>query len=224
MSVLMRLFGKSPFAPLQAHMQKVALCMQKMPALFEALPSKDLNKIQLISKEICTLEHEADLTKNDMRNHFPKSLFMPVDRSILLEILSLQDSLADKAEDIAVIATFQPLEDYDKMKEKFVVFCNKNLEAFNFVETIVHEFDNLLESSFGGAEAEKVKDMVEELAHKEHELDRLQYDLLKQLFVLSKEMHFSSFHLWNILIKEIGAISNLAEKLGNRIRMVLDLK
>ena len=36
-----RLFGKSPFAPLQNHMQKVALCMKKLSAIFESLHKMD---------------------------------------------------------------------------------------------------------------------------------------------------------------------------------------
>ena len=46
---------------------------------------------QKIVDEICRLESEADEIKNDIRGHLPKSIFMPVDRRDLLEILILQD-------------------------------------------------------------------------------------------------------------------------------------
>ena len=68
-----RLFGKSPFAPLQSHMNKVALCIEKLSKVFESLEQKD--KIQRLVADLSQLEHEADLTKNDIRNHLPKSLF-----------------------------------------------------------------------------------------------------------------------------------------------------
>ena len=224
MSILTRLFGKSPFAPLQAHMEKVGLCVHMLPKLFEAMKEQNMKKIHDVGKKISKLEHDADLTKNDLRNHLPKSLFLPIDRSLLLEILSLQDAIADKAEDISVIATFRTLDRYDIFKDKFDPFCNKTIEAYNLIEKVIHEFDDLLETSFGGAEAEKVKDMIQEVAKKEHELDLLQFEILKKLFNMEKEISFQSFYLWTTLVREIGEISNLAEKLAHRIRMILDLK
>lgn len=85
-------------------MNKVASCVEKLPPLFEALLSQNMDAIQAISAEISSLEHEADLTKNDIRNHLPKSLFLQVDRPSILEILSLQDAIADQVELIAIHA------------------------------------------------------------------------------------------------------------------------
>ena len=82
-----RLFGKSPFAPLQTHMKKVTLCIEKLTSMIDALPKSDMDKIEKLSKELSVLEHEADITKNDIRNHLPKSLFLPIDRSHFLDIL-----------------------------------------------------------------------------------------------------------------------------------------
>lgn len=224
MLTIARLFGKSPFAPLQNHMEKVFLCVKKLSSLFLAVAEKNIDNIQKIAEEISLLEHEADLTKNDIRNHLPKSLFLPIDRGDLLDILSLQDSFADKAEDIAVISTFAILDNYDILKKDFEKFCEKNIESFFLAAKIIKEFDGLLEASFGGAEAQKVKEMIEELAFMEHELDIQQYHLLKNLYSLGKDIPYPSFHLWQTLIKEVGSLSNIAEKLGNRIRMILELK
>src|SRR5580704_5745643 len=108
MLTIARLFGKSPFAPLQTHMDKVASCIGELPNLFEAVIDQDSHAIQIIGEKISKLEHEADLTKNDIRNHLPKSIFLPLDRSALLDILSLQDAIADQAEEIAENASLFP--------------------------------------------------------------------------------------------------------------------
>lgn len=221
---LSKLFGKSPFAPLQNHLDKVASCVKELPSLFKEVAKKDMKEIERIAKKISELEHEADLTKNDIRNHLPKSLFLPLSRTDFLEILSIQDSFADLAEDIAVLSTLKPLENYNDLKEDFENFCMSNLETFDLAKKVIKEFDILLESSFGGIEAEKVKGMIEELAYKEHEMDILQYKILKKLFNLTDKMDYATFHLWRNILKEIGEISNLAEKLGNRIRMILEIK
>ena len=218
-------FAKSPFILLQNHMEKVLECIKELPKLFDIMFLADEDKIKNFSNKISKLEHEADLTKNDIRNHLPKGLFMPIDKSTLLNILSLQDSFADKAEDIAGLISLRKFEQLEILQDEFLFFCDKNIQTFYLASDVIKELDNLLESSFGGIEAEKVKDMIEDLAYQEHEIDRLQYKLLKKLYNLKEgDISFFSFQLWIILIREVSAISDIAEKLGNQIRMILELK
>lgn len=224
MYTIAKLFGKSPFAPLQTHMEKVAECIALLPILFEALATGNFDKINEIAKKISKLEHEADQIKNDIRNHLPKSIFLPIDRGALLEILALQDSLADQAEDIAVTMTMQKFEKVENLVKDFTIFYKKNLEAFHKVYAVTQEIDALLESSFGGVEAQKTKELIEKVAFFEHEADRIQHMITKKLYELSAVMPYGSFHLWMRLLKEVAAISNLSEKLAYRVRMILELK
>lgn len=224
MLTIARLFGKSPFAPLQTHMNKVATCIEKLTKIFEFLLKTDGEKIERLVAELSDLEHEADLTKNDIRNHLPKSIFLPIDRSHFLEILSIQDSIADKAEDIGILLSLRPLELFKNFGTDLLALYKKNVEVFWDAKQIIAEIDELLESSFGGIEAEKVKAMVEQTAFKEHEADRMQRYLLKQLFMQGDQLSVPSFYLWVRLIEEMGGLSQLSEKLANRIRMILELK
>lgn len=221
---LLKLFGRSPFAPLQVHMDKVEKCVGKIKDVFQAVRKKDYSKVESLAKQISDLEHEADLTKNDIRNHLTKGLFLMVDRRDLLEILSLQDSLADKAEDISVLLTIRHLELIPSFQEEFDAFLEKNLQAFHGVVQVMQELDELLETSFGGMEAEKVKHMVEQVAFQEHEADVIQKAILKKLFNSDLGQRANDFQLWLKVLEEIGALSNLSEKLANRIRMLLEVK
>jgi len=223
MRTIAKLFGKSPFSPLQTHMDKVSSCVLLLNDLFIALKEKDYQKVKKIGENISKKEHEADMTKNDIRNNFPKSLFLPIERADFLEILSLQDSFGDKAEDIAVVVTLKELEHFEEL-EGFEEFYKKNIDAFILAHEVIKEFDTLLETSFGGIEAQKVKHMIDELAFKEHELDVIGYNLLKKLYSLTDRFSYSTFILWNTILKEVGELSNIAEKLGNTIRMILEIK
>lgn len=224
MRALLSLFGRSPFSQLQSHMEKVADCVGCLPQIFQALEHKQFDKVEELSKKISHLEHQADLTKNDIRNNLPKSLFLPIERSSLLEILSIQDSLADAAEDAAILATLKQLQMPDSIKEDFDKFLKKNIEAFGVSKAIIKEMHDLLESSFGGVEAQKVQSMIEEVAFKEHEADLIQRKLLKHLYLAENEMSYSTFYLWQQIFVSIASLSNQAEKLANRVRMTLDIK
>lgn len=224
LNALLNLFGRSPFAPLQSHMEKVSSCVHFLPELFVAIDQQDNGAVEQIAAKISEFEHSADLTKNDIRNHMPKGLYLPIDRSHLLDILTIQDRIADAAEDVAVLTTLKPLSLLPSFKGEFQEFLNKNIDAFNEAHRIIKEIDELLESSFGGMEAEKVRTMVEEVAFKEHEADILQRKLLKKLFQSEDEMKYSSFDLWQRIFQAVAAISNLSENLAYRVRMTLELK
>lgn len=224
MRTFLNLFGRSPFAPLQAQMQIVADCVHLLLDLFRALEAKDYVNVEKIAARICEHEHQADLAKTDIRNHLPKSLFLPMDRNNLLEILATQDRIADQAEDIAVLTTLHPIFLFDSFSADFKLFLAKNIEAFDEVLKIIQELHDLLESSFAGLEAEKVRSMVNQVALKEHEADLLQRKLLKSFFASENQLTLVTFHLWQRIFESIASISNLSENLANRVRMTLEIK
>jgi predicted phosphate transport protein (TIGR00153 family) len=224
MLTIAKLFGKSPFSPLQSHMDKVGACIKKLSEIFGALHKDDPEKIEELVAALSKLEHEADLTKNDIRNHLPKGLFLPIDRGHLLDILSSQDCIADKAEEIGILLTLRPLDNLSDFKAELQALFEKNIEVFWSARKVIQELDELLESSFGGIEAEKVKTMVEKTAYKDHEAKIAKRILLKKLFSQGDLLPVPSFYLWLQLIEEISLLSHLSENLANRIRMVLELK
>lgn len=224
LGTILNLFGRSPFAPLQAHMEKVSQCVHLLNDLFSYLEAKEYAEMGKVASHISELEHQADITKNDIRNHLPKSLFLPIDRGHLLEILSIQDRIADRAEDIAVLTTLKDIVILPSFMEEFKDFLSKSIVAFDSVRLIIKEMHELLESSFGGVEAEKVRAMIENVAYEEHEVDLIQRKLLKKLFQCENEMSYTTFHVWQRICEALSAISNLSENLAYRVRMTLELK
>src|SRR5690349_9792999 len=193
MRSIVNLFGRSPFSPLRKHIEKVASCVHMLQDLFKTINEGQYAKTNTIADQIHAYEHEADRIKNDIRNHLPKSLFLPIDRAQLLEILSMQDSLADRAEDVAVLCTLKDLVPSPGWKDEFKALLDKNIECFDEALKIMEELHDLLESSFGGLEAEKVRAMVERVAFIEHEADILQRKLLKTFFNSDEQLSMSNF-------------------------------
>ncbi len=224
MRTIADLFGHSPFQPLQEHMTKVTACVETLQELFEAFQNGDQEQVEMLADQVSKLEHVTDLTKNEIRNSLHKGLFFPVDRGNLLEILSIQDGIADKAEDIAVLFTLRKLDVLTELDADFRGFLEKNFDAVRGVERILAELDDLVRSSFGGAEAEIVKELVAEVAFMEHEADVIQRNLLKDLFRMEEKLGYASFHLWIRILGETGELSNLSENLADRVRMILENK
>ena len=53
------------------------------------------------SQNIVTMENEADELKKELRLRLPSTLFMPIDRRDVLEVLTMQDMVAGSARDVA---------------------------------------------------------------------------------------------------------------------------
>lgn len=222
MSLIENLFSRSPFTPLQTHMEKVAVCVSKLENLQKYFLESDTKNIEKLAKEISDLEHSADLTKNDIRGNLPRGLFLAINRADLLKILSYQDKIADIAEDIAILLTFKKLEPIKELKDDFKSFLRKNMEAVEGAHQIIIELERLLQASFGGAESKKVRQMVNDVAFMEHEADVMQRGILKKLYNMENKISYTSFALWMNLISAMAALGNVAEKLAYKISSLIE--
>ncbi len=220
-SALTSLFGRSPFKPMQTHIGVVARCAAQVPELFEALSAGDQKKVVAIKDRIYELEQEADDIKNELRAHLPKSLLLPVDRRDLLEVLDMQDSIADTAQDIAGLLFERPMEVPENLKDPLLALTRRCVDACDQAAKIIGELDELVETGFRGRESDRVSEMVAELNKIETDTDEMGTELVRQLFAQEDEMKPVSVMFWYELIQWIGDLADYAEKVGNRLRLLL---
>lgn len=218
------LFGQSPFAPLQFHMNRVALAVHALVELFSALRDNHTDQLLAVAQSVSSFEHDADLIKHDIRSSLKKNIVLPIDREALFEILTIQDQIADTAEDVAVLVTLYPIQFPAEMVDLFFRFLQENIDTFDRARQVILELNQLIESSFGGKEAEKVRHMVDDVAEREHRVDLTQRDVLKMLFALTPSMNYATFYIWQRIIEKVAALSNVSENLAYRVRMTLELK
>jgi predicted phosphate transport protein (TIGR00153 family) len=215
------LFGKSPFSALQGHMRVVLECVHQMPALFVALASDNHKEVAAVKDIIFEKEEEADQIKNELRNRLPKSLFMPVDRRDLLEVLQMQDSIADTAQDIAGLLVERPMELPEFMQEPMFTLTHRCVDVCEKSAEIIEELDELLAMGFRGKEASRVEEMVTALNKLEDETDELGLELTRRLFQHEDEIKPVSVMMWYQLIQWVGDLADYAEKVGDRLRLMI---
>lgn len=217
----LKLFGHLPFRPLQEHMRVVVQCADQVPELFAALCASDKQKIRKVRDKIFSLENKADKIKNELRSHLPKTLFMPVDRRDILEILDLQDSIADTAQDIAGALIVRPPKVLDSIPSPLMSLTDRCLEACHQMARIMEQLDELVETGFRGSEADVVLEMIDELNRIETDTDHKAIDLLAELFNHESEIDPVSLMIWHRLIRWVGDLANYSEKVGNRLRLLI---
>ena len=215
------LFGKSPFKPIQAHMRIVMECVSEVPALFQALVDGDQAKLEAQKNLIFEKEQGADEIKNQLRGQLPKSLLMPVDRRDLLDVLAMQDSIADTAQDIAGLLMERKMDVPQGMAEPLMTLVTRCVDTCNQAGKIIEELDELVEIGFRGREVSKVEEMVDALNKIEDETDDLGMNLARSLFAQEDSMSPVSVMFWYQMIQWIGDLADYAEKVGDRLRLLL---
>ena len=220
-STILNLFGKSPFKPLQEHLEKVKECLEQIQPFFDSLYKQDYKEVKAISKRIMKLEHQADKIKDKIRDNLPKNLFLAVDRRDLLNLLSAQDSVCDAIEDLAVVLNLRKMTVPEKLRPLLNDLVKKVVQVGNLSASVILELNNLLEASFGGPEAEKVIKMVGEVSTTEWEADKIQFKLAQALFKMEKELDPVSIFMWMKIFQILSEIADASEKVTKLLRLFL---
>ena len=221
MSIISKLFGKSPFEPLYQHMLKVKACVDLVRPLMDAFLKGEEVKIRDVARKIFKAEHDADIVKKNIRSSLPKSIFLPVARGDILRFLKEQDNIADSAEDLAALLMLRKTPVPDELKEELKDFVEKVLETYEVAMTVSSEIKLLAETSFGGQEAHKVMELIEELKAKEWEADKAQMTAARKMFSIEKKLDPVSVMMWMHIFKELGTLANHAENAGDQMRLML---
>ena len=216
-----KIFGKSPVGPIQEHMNTCYQCAKELVTFFGHVIDDDWDRAAASRNRIVELENEADELKKRLRTQLPKSLFMPVPREDLLELLLVQDRMANRARDVSGIVFGRRMQLPEAIQQSLLAFVARNVDAAKQARKSIRELDELYETGFRGAEAALVENLVDELDAIENDTDRLQVELRAELFAVEKEMNpVDAVFLYRI-IEETGDIGDMAERIGRRLEILL---
>ena len=215
------IFGSSPVAPMQKHMAEVFLCVSELSPLFQAVIAKDWGKVKEIQKKISDLESEADKLKKEIRLQLPKGMFMPVSRRDLLEVLTMQDKIANTAKDIAGIILGRKMELPDQIAKDYLPFVERCIEACAQAQKAINELDELVETGFRGHEVKLVQKMIKKLDKVESETDTLERKTRHKLFAIVKELPPVDVMFLYKIIELTGDVADRAQQVGSRLQLLL---
>lgn len=216
-----RVFGQSPVRPLQEHIEKAAACARELPDFVGAAQAGDWERAGEVRKRIVNLEHQADDLKRDLRLNLPRSLFMPVARTDVLEMLSVQDRIANKARDISGLMLGRQMTFPQSLQELYLQFVSRCLDAVGQAHETVNELDELFETGFRGSEIDLVMSMIKELDRIENDSDSLQVKLRARLFEIEKELPPIDVMFLYKVIDWTGDLGDLAQRVGSRLHLMI---
>lgn len=149
---------------------------------------------------------------------------MPVDRADLLELLTQQDKIANKAKDIAGRVLGRKLQVPESLQAEFSTYLIRCIDATEKAAEAINELDDLLETGFRGREVELVEKMISQLDTIEDDTDGLQITLRKNLLSIEKDLNPVDVMFLYQIIDWVGDLADLAERVGARLEILLARK
>ncbi len=220
-STVSDLFGKSPIKPLQQHMTAVITCSDELSNFIEAAIAGDWAKAEASYNTIRDLEHNADDLKRQFRLDLPSSLFLPVPRTDLLEMITLQDKIANGARDIAGTMLGRKMEIPAAISEDFVNFVASSLQVAHHAQSAINELDELLESGFKGKEITIITEILDQLDSKEGLADDAERAIRAKLLAIEEDIPAIKAMFLYKIIDKIGDLSNRAQRVGSRMQLFM---
>ncbi len=220
-NMLANIFGTSPVRPLEQHMDIVYRCAKKLRPFVNAVINRDLKRMAEVRGQIEALEHQADDLKKNIRINMPKSLFMPVPREDLLELLLVQDKIANRTKDVSGVIMGRKMKIPKEIAPQFLEFVESNVDAAKQARKSVRELDELFTAGFKGAEVTLVSELIEELDQIETHTDEQQTQIRSALFEIENTLDpIDAMFLYEV-IELTGEIADMAERVGRRLELLL---
>ena len=220
-TLLSNIFGSSPVLPLKKHVNIAYQCTKQLNNFFKAAIAGNWDRAAEYRNTIEELEHKADDLKKEIRMHLPKNLLIPVPRQDLLELLLVQDHMANKARDVSGVVMGRKMQIPASIADEFLIFVSRNIDAAKQARKSVRELDELFTTGFRGAEASMVESLIEELDRIETETDNQQATLRASLFDIEDSLDPITVIFLYQIIELTGEIADMAERIGRRLELLL---
>jgi predicted phosphate transport protein (TIGR00153 family) len=146
---------------------------------------------------------------------------MPINRRDLLEMLDMQDTIADVTQDIVNLLTLRRMCLPPDLCQQLIRFVEKSQQVCYMAQGLSQEFGDVLESGFGRHEIDKLLKMIDEVSNAETEADDLEDALVRRMFDIEDSMKAVDVVFWYKIFELIGDIADYSKKTGNRLRLMI---
>jgi predicted phosphate transport protein (TIGR00153 family) len=146
---------------------------------------------------------------------------MPVPREDLLELLLVQDKIANRTRDVSGIVLGRRMQIPESIADQFLDFVDRNVDATKQARKSVRELDELFTAGFKGAEVNLVVGLIEELDSIETDTDNKQAELRAALYEIEDTLKPVDAVFMYQVIELTGEIADMAERVGRRLELLL---
>ncbi|MDG2461609.1 MAG: TIGR00153 family protein [Luminiphilus sp.] len=217
---LSEVLSSSPLSIMERHAKACLVCVERLGSYFEAAQAGRWDKAEKIQLEIARLEGIADSIKMDVRMNLPRGLWMSVSRADLLELVRIQDKMANETKDIAGLSIGRQLAFPNKLEKPLFKFITTVVAAAEKAVEVVSATRDLSRTAFGARQAKAIATNCVAVERIERRSDELQSKLRAKLRDHEDDISpIDAIFLYQLL-SQIGEIADHAEKVSHRAQII----
>ena len=212
--------SNSPLALLERHAGVGVDCVERLPLYCEEAPAGRWGRAGEVREDICRLEGLADELKQDVRSNLPRGLWMSVSRADLLELVRVQDKMANGAKEVSGISSGRQLAFPAPLTADVIAFLDVVIDVSRTVVKIIGATRELSRSAFGTRQTNAILDFVSQVEVGERRSDDLEAALRGRLREWEAELSPVDAIFLYQLLAGIGDIANNGEKVAHRAQII----
>ena len=159
-------------------------------------------------------ELEADGMKAALRDEVGRGVRITIGRQNFLYMISLQDRIADYAQNVAEQLSFRELYENQEARDNLVKMAEAVVATVRRYEDTVEQLKNLSQSGFTAKEKRNLHRLIREVNRLEHEADEVERDSAAFVFSEGEDEPLAAMHMYRVL-QRLDDVANACEKAAN---------
>ena len=212
--------SNSPLALLERHAGVCVDCVERLPLYFQEVQSGRWARAEEVREEICRFEGLADELKQDVRSNLPRGLWMSVSRADLLELVRVQDKMANGVKEVSGISLGRQLAFPSPLTEDLNEFVDVVVAVSRSVVKIIGATREQSRSAFGTRQTNAILDFVSQVEAGERRSDDMQAALRARVREHEVDLPPVDAMFLYQLLAAIGEIADNAEKVAHRAQII----
>ncbi len=197
---------KSPMNGLIEHYTKISECVHIIKDSLACYVSGSgvCREFEELLREIDAIEDHADKIKRNIRNHMPRHLIMPVDKTLFLNYTKGQDNILDEAQDALHWLGMRKVYIPEQFQKAVIELLEHVAEAAQLLEPALNSTIGLVHGEHLDREGCKMK--YRKVRQKRDDISRFKRKLLSEIF--NSDMDFKDIYQ---LTNFIGCLSEMVK-------------
>ncbi len=220
-SPLGKLFGKSPIMPIQQHMQLAQESVQLLCELLAASADQDWPRVAEIETLIDSTALEARKMRREIRQQLPRGLLLAMPRPDLLELLDIQERIADRVREVARPVALRGMTFPAAMQSILDRLCSLLAATAGEALGAIRELDELIEQGFGKNEHRMMDKMLASLDRQVQRCDAQQQRLFRQICKSEESLPVLDAVFYYQIAAALGQLSEACGEVGEQLDLLL---
>lgn len=212
------LSARSPLDGLPEHYDKVKEGVNVVRDSMECLvEGRACEEFRVLAAKMDKIENQADKIKRKIRNHLPRRLFMPVDKTLFLNYTKSQDNILDDAQVAMHWLAMRRIKIPDEYKADVIGMIEDVAEMAELLEPALTMTLGLINTEH--LDRNGTKEKYRAVRAKRHEIFKNKNDLISRIY--NSDMDFKDIHQFIHFIEALDDMSHNMENCADILRSMI---